>query len=439
MRSRFDEQLALLNRELIEMGALCEEVIALSAQALTEGNAELAARVAPLDQEIDRKEREIESLCLKLLLQQQPVAKDLRQISAALKMITDMERIGDQAEDIAEIITFLGGRGAENSNLLREMARSTIKMVTESVDAYVKHDTALADQVIAEDDTVDDYFARVKKDLIKRIAQDPDDGEFALDLLMIAKYFERIGDHATNIAEWVIFSVTGEQKEGGSMSGCVEDDASIRDIEVYALQSTGFEAKGFEDGTSFWEALRTGRPELVVLDVMLPGIDGMELLRRMRADAALSDILVVMATAKGAEYDKIRGLDLGADYYLVKPFGVMELVSCVKAVLRRCGTKTAAQLRCGSLVLDEESHTVTADGESVALTYKEFELLRLFLSHPGTAFSRDQLMADVWGTDYCGETRTVDMHIRTLRQKLGAYGEKIETVRGVGYRMEGKA
>ena len=200
MRSRFDEQLALLNRELIEMGALCEEVIALSAQALTEGNAELAARVAPLDQEIDRKEREIESLCLKLLLQQQPVAKDLRQISAALKMITDMERIGDQAEDIAEI--------------LREMARSTIKMVTESVDAYVKHDTALADQVIAEDDTVDDYFARVKKDLIKRIAQDPDDGEFALDLLMIAKYFERIGDHATNIAEWVIFSVTGEHKEG---------------------------------------------------------------------------------------------------------------------------------------------------------------------------------------------------------------------------------
>lgn len=214
MRSRFDEQLALLNRELIEMGALCEEVIALSAQALTEGNAELAARVAPLDEEIDRKEREIESLCLKLLLHQQPVAKDLRQISAALKMITDMERIGDQAEDIAEIVTFLGGRGAENSALLREMAHSTIKMVTESVDAYVRQNTALAEQVIAEDDVVDDYFTRVKKGLIERIAQDPTDGEFALDLLMIAKYFERIGDHAVNIAEWVIFSVTGEHKEG---------------------------------------------------------------------------------------------------------------------------------------------------------------------------------------------------------------------------------
>ena len=214
MRSRFDEQLALLNRELIEMGALCEEVIALSAQALTEGNAELAARVAPLDQEIDRKEREIESLCLKLLLQQQPVAKDLRQISAALKMITDMERIGDQAEDIAEIITFLGGRGAENSQLLREMARSTIKMVTESVDAYVRQDLPLAQSVDEYDDVVDDAFCRVKNTLIAMIAQNTAEGEYALDLLMIAKYFERIGDHAVNIAEWVQFSVTGEHKSG---------------------------------------------------------------------------------------------------------------------------------------------------------------------------------------------------------------------------------
>ena len=212
MRSRFDEQLALLNKELIEMGALCEEVIALAAQSLAEGSAALARRVAPLDAEIDRKEREIESLCLKLLLQQQPVARDLRQISAALKMITDMERIGDQAEDIAEIVVFLDGRGAESSELLRAMARSAIKMVTESVDAYVGRDVALAGQVIREDDVVDDYFARVKNALIGRIARDPSDGELALDLLMIAKYFERIGDHATNIAEWVIFSVTGEHK-----------------------------------------------------------------------------------------------------------------------------------------------------------------------------------------------------------------------------------
>ena len=223
------------------------------------------------------------------------------------------------------------------------------------------------------------------------------------------------------------------------MIWCVEDDASIRDIEVYTLSSTGFDARGFEDGVSFWAALQTEKPDLVVLDVMLPGVDGIELLQRMKASAELRTIPVVMATAKGAEYDRIRGLDLGADYYLVKPFGVMELVSCVKAVLRRCGPKATEQLRADGLVLDETEHTVTVDGERVALTYKEYELLRLFLSHPGTAFSRDQLMADVWGTDYCGETRTVDMHIRTLRQKLGPYGERIETVRGVGYRMEGRA
>ena len=209
MRSRFDEQLALLNRELIEMGALCEEAIAKAARALSAADRRLAAQVAPLDSEIDRKERDIESLCLKLLLQQQPVAHDLRQISAALKMITDMERIGDQANDISEIIIYLDGRTAEHDDLLRSMARATIKMVTESVDAYVKHDTILAEKVIADDDTVDDYFEQVKHALIGKIAATPDDGEYALDLLMIAKYFERIGDHAVNIAEWVIFSITG--------------------------------------------------------------------------------------------------------------------------------------------------------------------------------------------------------------------------------------
>ena len=221
------------------------------------------------------------------------------------------------------------------------------------------------------------------------------------------------------------------------MIWCVEDDASIRDIEVYTLSSTGFEARGFDDGVSFWSALQTQKPDLVVLDVMLPGVDGIELLQRMKASAELRTIPVVMATAKGAEYDRIRGLDLGADYYLVKPFGVMELVSCVKAVLRRCRPGKAAHLlRSGGLVVDLDAHTVTVDGARVALTYKEFELLRLFLSHPGMAFTRDQLFQEVWGMDFCGETRTVDMHIRTLRQKLGPYGRRIETVRNVGYRME---
>ena len=213
MRSRFDEQLTLLSRELIEMGALCEEVISMASRALMDGDATLARRVAPLDSEIDHKERSIESMCLKLLLQQQPVARDLRQISAALKMITDMERIGDQAEDISEIVQFLNGRTVENADLLQEMSRAVIKMVTESVDAYVKHDIMLAEKVVKDDDVVDSCFTTVKSKLIDAIAANPSDGEYALDLMMIAKYFERIGDHAVNIAEWVIFSVTGVHKE----------------------------------------------------------------------------------------------------------------------------------------------------------------------------------------------------------------------------------
>ena len=223
------------------------------------------------------------------------------------------------------------------------------------------------------------------------------------------------------------------------MIWCVEDDGSIRDIEVYALQSAGLAARGFADGSSFWEAVRRERPDLVVMDIMLPGIDGVELLRRMRADPALSAVPVVIATAKGAEYDKVQSLDLGADYYLTKPFGVMEFLACVRSVLRRCGGSEPGKiLGLEGVRMDLSGRTVTVDGERAALTYKELELLRLFLSHPGVAFTREQLMSDIWGTDYCGESRTVDMHIRTLRGKLGPYGDRIETVRGVGYRLEGK-
>ncbi len=221
------------------------------------------------------------------------------------------------------------------------------------------------------------------------------------------------------------------------MIWCVEDDPSIRDIEVYALQSTGFEAKGFETGDAFWEAVQSERPELVVLDVMLPGVDGVELLSRMKNDPKLCRIPVIMATAKGSEYDKIQSLDLGADDYLVKPFGMMEMVSRVKAVLRRCRPKQQNHLlKLDGLTMNVNEHTVSIDGERIMLTYKEFELLRLFLSNPGMAFSREQLLSDVWESDYLGETRTVDMHIRTLRQKLGSYGQLIETVRNVGYRLE---
>ena len=221
------------------------------------------------------------------------------------------------------------------------------------------------------------------------------------------------------------------------MIWCVEDDSSIREIEVYALSSVGFEVQGFEDGDSFWDALQSEKPELVVMDVMLPGKDGVTLLKMMKQSEELRDIPVIMATAKGTEYDKIQSLDLGADDYLVKPFGIMEMVSRVKAVLRRCNpSKEHKLLKQEGLVLNPDEHTVTVDGERVSLTYKEYELLHLFLSQPGIAFTREQLLANVWNAEYLGETRTVDMHIRTLRQKLGRCGHMIETIRNVGYRLE---
>ena len=223
------------------------------------------------------------------------------------------------------------------------------------------------------------------------------------------------------------------------MIWCVDDDSTIRDIEVYTLTQTGFEAKGFADGISMLEALKTEKPELIVLDIMLPGKDGVEVLKKIRSNPETRKIPVIMATAKGTEMDKIQGLDTGADDYLVKPFGVMEMVSRIKAVLRRCESDEKEEIiTVGEITLSDKEHLVTVNGKKVALTFKEFEILKLFMQSPGIVFSRDKLLSEVWGVDYLGESRTVDMHIKTLRQKLGDAGALIETVIGVGYKMEGK-
>lgn len=220
---------------------------------------------------------------------------------------------------------------------------------------------------------------------------------------------------------------------------CVDDDNTIRDIEVYALSQTGFQARGFSDGQSMLTALETEKPELIILDIMMPDLDGMEVLRILRSRSETRRIPVIMATAKGTEMDKIQGLDSGADDYLVKPFGVMEMISRVKAVLRRC-TPPAEEdtLCCGVINLNEREHVVSVEGERVSLTNKEFALLKLFMREPGTVFSRERILSQIWGVDYLGESRTVDMHIKTLRQKLGAAGKCIETVIGVGYRLESR-
>lgn len=216
---------------------------------------------------------------------------------------------------------------------------------------------------------------------------------------------------------------------------CVEDDASIREIEIYTLHSTGFEAAGFENAAAFFTALKEQKPELILLDIMLPDLDGTEILKKLKKDPATRDIPVIMASAKGTEYDKVQGLDTGADDYLAKPFGMMEMVSRIRAVLRRTSHETGRIIEHGGIRIDSGKHEVCVGGRPVELTLKEYDLLALLISRPGIVFTREQLLNEVWGTEYDGETRTIDVHIRTLRQKLDEEGKHIDTVRGVGYRF----
>jgi two-component system alkaline phosphatase synthesis response regulator PhoP len=228
-------------------------------------------------------------------------------------------------------------------------------------------------------------------------------------------------------------------REYVKMIFCVEDDSGIRELMIYTLNSAGFEARGFVCGNDFFEALKKEIPQLVMLDIMLPGEDGIEILKRLKSNTATADIPIIMATAKGTEYDKVIGLDLGADDYLAKPFGMMEMVSRVKAVLRRTmPKKEMSVLKVGGLELNTIEHTVSTNGMRIVLTLKEYELLYKFMDNLGRVFTREQLLQSVWGSDYVGETRTVDVHIGTLRSKLGECGDYIETVRGVGYRMEAR-
>ena len=221
-----------------------------------------------------------------------------------------------------------------------------------------------------------------------------------------------------------------------TMIYCVEDDKSIREIEMYTLQSTGFETKGFEDGHSFFEELKEKKPDLILLDVMLPDEDGISILTKLKKNPDTNDIPVIISSAKGEEYDKIKGLDTGADDYLAKPFGMMEMISRIKAVLRRSIHAVSSNLTSGNIEMDLNSHIVKVNGEQVDLTLKEYELLKLFISHPGIVYSREALLNKIWEVEYYGETRTVDVHIRTLRSKLMEEGNRITTVRGVGYRYE---
>lgn len=217
---------------------------------------------------------------------------------------------------------------------------------------------------------------------------------------------------------------------------CLEDDKGIRELMVYTLQIAGFEAQGFPESGAFWEALQRELPQLVVLDIMLPGEDGISVLRRLRNAPETAQLPVIMASARGSEYDRVIGLDLGADDYLSKPFGMMEMVSRIRAVLRRSQGQDAQDvLAAGEIRLDRARHMVSAGGQDISLTLKEYELLRILMENPGIVFSRDRLLQTVWDMNFSGGTRTMGVHIATLRTKLGGSGDRIQTVRGVGYRL----
>lgn len=251
------------------------------------------------------------------------------------------------------------------------------------------------------------------------------------NLTLLCFYVDLVIDFT--LSEYIII---GKEVEDRKMIYCVEDENSIRDLMVYTLKMSGFDAQGFENDGPFWDAMKQQLPELVILDVMLPGEDGLSILNKLRSSPITADIPVIMATAKGSEYDKVIALDSGADDYLVKPFGMMEMVSRIKAVLRRTGNKQHETLICGAITLNEEKHAVTIEERPVTLTLKEYELLKLFMENPGNVLTRDVILSKVWGMDYEGETRTVDVHVGTLRTKLEKEGNLIQTVRGVGYKME---
>ena len=409
MRTNYLKQLSQLEKELITMGSLCEAIITKCVSLIGKSDLDLKD-IKLLEGEINQKERELENLCIRILLLQQPVAGDLKYISAALKMVTDLERIGDNAADVAETSIYIKKSDNEAAILIEKMCEAVVFMVHSALDAFVRRDKVLAKEMIEYDN------------------RDDADGESITDLLMCAKYFERIGDHAVNVAKWAIYA--GWRRS--FMIIVVEDDDSIRSLELYTLKSVGFEAVGCSNAESLFKELEKKRPQLIILDIMLPDMDGVSILREIRKSM---DVPVIMATAKGSEFDKVESLDLGADDYLVKPFGMMEMVSRIKAVLRRSGSGENSIVSSSGIEIDTSAHEVRVDGNLVVLTLKEYELLLFLMRRAEIVFSRDDLLVKIWGLSSLSETRTVDAHVKTLRQKLGQYGALIETVRGVGYKF----
>ena len=445
----------------IEMANLSKDSFLEAIGLLENYTQEVADDIIAKENLVDKYEDKLRAYLTKLSSQNLTYA-DSQNVSTLLHCITDFERISDHAANIVDSIIEMTKKELVFSKKAEEemhvFGKAVEDILCRTMTAYTADDEELAKTVEPLEQVIDELNKAIKKRHIKRLRKGKCSIELGLVLADIVTNYERVSDHCSNIAVCLIQEQDKEveehdltahmdeednrkfkRREENAMAliYIVEDDINIREIERYALKNSGFEVEEFDNGKDFFQRVAEQAPSLMLLDIMLPGEDGLEILSRVRKNPATEKTPVIMVTAKTTEIDKVRGLDMGADDYISKPFGVMELISRVKALLRRTEKEDDGDtLACGSIEIDNKRHSVTVQGETCELTFKEFELLKYLMINQGIVLSRDKLMNQVWGFEYEGESRTVDMHIKTLRHKLGDGGQQIKTVRNVGYVME---
>ena len=472
----YDKDLDLLERRIAEMGGLAEKMVIEAVDALASGDAALAQQVVETDPRLDALQREIEEQATLTIARRQPVANDLREIIGAIRVAGDLERVGDLAKNIARRALKIGleGRAPHAIVGIKHMNEFATELMKDVLDAYAQRDVERALDVWERDVELDALEDSVFRDLLTHMMEDPRNITFCAHLLFCSKNIERIGDHATNIAETVVYLVTGSNasdraaaraagnrhrdrrdrsgqvnqarkdmvRHGGASAPrilIVEDESDLSLLLGYNLEAEGYVVENVERGDEAELRLAENAPDLVILDWMLPGVSGLEICRRLRARESTRTLPVIMVTARGEEAERVRGLSVGADDYVVKPFSVPELMARVRALLRRSRPERIAErLYAGDLDLDRETRRVRRGMRDIHLGPTEFRLLEYLLEKPGRVFSRAQLLDGVWGQAAEIDERTVDVHVGRLRKALsrGRERDPIRTVRGTGYAFD---
>ena len=448
----FDEDIERLRGSSARWAALPNMRSARRCAASSSATPRAPQRVVEDDKKLDALEIETERRAVQLIALRAPMAGDLRDVVAALKISGVVERIGDYAKNIAKRVPLLESAGKiEPLSLLPEMARIATEMVHDVLDAFVERDAEAALRVCERDEAVDDFYNSIFRTLLTHMMENPHNIGQSAHLLFVAKNLERVGDHATNIAEMVYYAATGEHmadrpgEVGEAMMMAnkrlllVEDDRALADLVTFHFERAGYDVTRTGDGEEALILVDEVKPDVILLDWMIEGISGIEVCRRLRRRSTTANVPIIMLTARGEESDRIRGLETGADDYVTKPFSPRELVARVGAVLRRVRPALAGeQLAYADIEMDVAAHRVRRDGKPVPLGPTEFRLLKHFLEHPGRVFSRERLLDAVWSHDPDIDARTVDVHVRRLRQALNGDGraDLIRTVRSAGYSLD---